>query len=236
MDPAYQIVLSDAQLAILGEITVILGQIDEEMIRTVSGLIGADRETAQAVMGSTRMENNSDIWSRLIQLRNKDNLDILWAVGHAMSEFPAVQQGRNDFIHADFGVETVAVLGDGTEVKISTGRHYETYRRPTGERVILGFTGPIVAKRIRSGRKTPIAELHTLRDQAARLSCLVAHIGWAVSVGQGKPHTSPWHDRLAPTLPPRPDDWKPGKAKAQQAQRKPSQKSRQPPPPRPAEE
>lgn len=236
MDPAYQIVLSDAELAILGEVTVILGQIDEEMIRTVSGLINADRATTEAVMGSTKTQNNSEIWSRLVRLRNKGNLDILWAVQDAMTEFPAVQQGRNDFIHADFAVETVAVLDDGKEVRISAGRGHTTYRDASGARVVIGATGPVVAKRIRSGRRTPIAGLHALRDRAARLSCLVAHIGWAVSVGQGKLHTSPWHDRLAPTLPPRPDDWEPGKAKAPQAQRKPSRQSRQSPPPRPAGE
>ena len=235
MDPAYQIVLSDAQLAILGEITVILGQVDEEMIRTVSGLINADRATTQVVMSSTRMETNSDIWSRLIGQRTKD-LDILWAVAHAVTEFNPVQGGRNDFIHADFAVELPVTLPGGAAT-LSIERSHETYRRPNGERVVMGFQGPVVAKRIRSGKKTPIAELQALRDRAARLSCLVAHIGWAVSPhGQGKLHTSPWRDRLVPPIPPRPDDWEPGKAKVPQAQRKPSRPSRQSPPPPEAEE
>lgn len=237
MDPAYQIVLSDAELALLGEVTVILGQIDEEMIRAVSGLISADRATTEAVMGSTKTQNNSDIWSRLIRLRNKDALDILWAVDHAMTEFPAVQQGRNDFIHADFGVEAVAVLEGGREVRISVGRGHTTYRNANGERVVIGATGPIVAKRIRSGRRTPIAGLQALRDRAARLSCLIAHIGWAVSPhGQGKLHNSPWHERLAPTLPPRPDGWEPSKAKAPQGQRPPSRPKQRSPQPGPTEE
>lgn len=208
MDPAYQIPLTDEALIMLGEITVILGQVDEEMVRTVSGLIGTDRETANAVMGSTKMENNTGIWAKLIAQRTAD-LDILWLVEVAMKEFPVVARLRNDLIHADYGV---AFNSGG--LSFTTRNMGDTYRDADGKRVLMGFQAPAFAKRIRNGKRTPASEIPALRERVGRLSCLIAQIGYSLAPhGRDNPQASPWHGKLAPTIPPRPDDWEPGKAK-----------------------
>lgn len=227
MDPAYQIPLTDEALVMLGEVTVILGQVDEEMVRTVSGLISTDRETANAVMGSTNMENNTGIWAKLIAQRT-DDLETLWLVDLAMKEFPVVARLRNDLIHADYIVTVDTDFGSLTMRNLGV-----TARREDGRRIVLGLEGPVNARRVRNGKMTPAEEITGLRDRAGRLSCLVAHIGYLLA--HQSSHT-PWRDRLLPTLPPRPDDWEPGKAKVPQAQRPPSRPSRQSPPPRPAGE
>ena len=54
VSPAYSIPLSDKDLALLGELVAILGQIEEDMTLTVSGLIQGDRPTTEKVMGSSK--------------------------------------------------------------------------------------------------------------------------------------------------------------------------------------
>lgn len=222
MDPAYQIPLSDEALIMLGEITVIMGQIDEDLVRTVSGLIGTDRATADAVMGSTKVENNTTIWAKLISQRTSD-LDILWLVELATKEFPAVSRGRNDFIHADYNVSVKVMDG----VMATTRNVGDTYRDKDGNRIRLGFQGQVFAKRVRSGKTTPISELADLRARVGRLSCLIAHIGYCMAPhGRASPQHSPWLDKLGPTLPPRPHDWQGPKAKARPVPPQPSKPKR----------
>lgn len=199
MEPAYSIPLTDKDLATLGELTVILGQIDEEMVQCVSGLVQSNRDTAAKIMGSTQISNNAAIWQALIGQRTKD-VDVLWLVAHAVQEIGIVSGGRNDFIHAFFmeasphGYFTYSSSNEFAEIRPETSA--ATY-----------------AKRIRNSKTTHIAELVTLREKAARLSCLVAHLTQILTSPGDEPWLTPWRDRLLPTLPPRPPNWEPPKAR-----------------------
>lgn len=208
MDPAYQIPLTPGELQCLGELTAIIGQVDEEMTRCVSGLISADRPTTNLVLGSSKVADNSAIWAAVIGLRTKDE-DIIWLVEHALKEIQSVSQGRNDFVHAYFhpgDVESVEVV----EVNEAGA-------------TVLAVTGAPYARRVRNDKRRAISELKEVRDRAARLSCLIAHIGWCLAPhGRDHPEHSPWLERLGPTLPPRLDTAEARKAKAQQPRRRPS--------------
>ncbi|MGO4640305.1 hypothetical protein AB4Z43_17895 [Mesorhizobium sp. 2RAF45] len=103
MEPAFMLLLSNEQHAQLGELTAILGQVDEILIRTVATLLDIKRTAANRIMGSTRVSDNAGIWSELIRAKTTD-LDILWLVTHALTEINDVSAARNDFIHAWFQV------------------------------------------------------------------------------------------------------------------------------------
>lgn len=222
MNPAYQIPLSPRELQCLGELTAIIGQVDEDITRTVSGLISADRPTANLVLGSSKVADNSNIWAALIGLRSKDE-DILWLVEHAIKEITEVSKGRNDFVHAFFQ--------HGSVLSISVVEVED------GHAVVYGETEPVTARRVRNNKRRPIAELFDVRDRAARLSCLIAHIGWCMAPhGRDHPEHSPWLERLGPTLPTRLDTVEARRAKAQQPRQRPSRRSRQTPPPEAAGE
>lgn len=197
MFPAYSIPLTENDLILLGELTVILGQIDEEMVRTVSGLVMSDRPTAAKIMGSTAIANNSSIWAALIGIRSSD-LDLLWLVDHAEKEIAEVSKGRNDFIHAFYREK----LSFGGFIHTTSNELVEL--RPESSK-------DTHAMRVRNSQNRPISELPPLKERAARLSCLIAHIGHCLSPDAIN-HPSPWLGRLAPTLPPRPPSWEPAPA------------------------
>jgi hypothetical protein len=183
MEPAYTVPLDARELALLGELTVILGQIDELMIRTVQRLLSVQRDVANKIMGSTKFADNGKIWLTVIMERVSDP-DILWLVNIANREFEPLSAARNDFIHAWF----YAASGYfGTYFGNWFGRYFG---RPFA-----------TARRVKRDQERPIRDLEPTRDRAARLSCLIAHIDHLI---EGKPAlTSPWRSRLAPTLPPR---------------------------------
>lgn len=212
MKPAYHIPLSEGDLRTLGELTAIIGQIDEAMAATVNGLINADRATTNIIMGSSKVADNANIWSALIKARTADE-DVLWLVEHALAEIQSVSKGRNDFIHAFY--------------QMGPFKFKEARTRPdTNDVTVILSAGPATARRIRGEKQRPVAELESVRDQAARLSCLVADIEWRVRVHPpDHPERSPWLERLEPSLPPRLDTAEARKAKAQRAQRPPSQPS-----------
>jgi hypothetical protein len=209
MDPAYQIPLPPKDLALLGELTAIMGQIDEEMTALVAILLQVDRDAANVIMGSSKVADNAAIWTNVIRNRS-ENEDLLWLVEHANSEIGKVSEGRNDFIHAVFEnlLMPAPVLYDSRGFGFTQG----------------GFrTIDVEARRVRKKKRRSVTELQSVRDQAARLSCLVAHI---THLACGFPaDSSAWLERLGPTLPPRVGTVATRKAIAQPAQRPPSEKS-----------
>ena len=91
MEPAYQIPLTE-KLAELGALAVLLGQVDEILIRTVERLLNLNRQSANRIMGSSKVAENSHL-GRGDPNRTTDE-DVLWLVEHAGKW--AVSAGRND--------------------------------------------------------------------------------------------------------------------------------------------
>jgi hypothetical protein len=201
MFQAYSIPLTDNDFVALGKLTAIIGQIDEEMVQTVCRKLKVKRAVGDAIMGSTKTSVSSSIWKRVVEGSAKRK-KIGYLVDHAMAEIKAVSEGRNNFIHAVFYEH----LEPGAYTYSTTGEYVELQ---PDESVTTK------AHRVKGGKRTPISELKPLVERAARLSCLVAHIAWLVAPAfpKRKSTTSPWHNRLLPTLPPRPSRERPRKTK-----------------------
>jgi hypothetical protein len=72
MEPAYPIVPTSEQHALLGEIVEIMGQTDNILLGTVARLLNVDKSAAREIMGSTRIENNVSIWGRVVENQRRD--------------------------------------------------------------------------------------------------------------------------------------------------------------------
>jgi hypothetical protein len=195
MDPAYEIHLNEQELAQLGKLTSILGQVDDLLIQTVERLLSVNRDAANKIMGSSKIGDNVAIWTNVINNRTSDE-DVLWFIEIASKEIEVISCARNDFIHGIFS--NVLQMADGFSVP----------------------SYPTVARRVRNTKFRPMSELPSVIDKAARISCLVAHIDHLIA---GNPASgSAWLQRLGPTLPPRLDTVSERKAKARRGRRKPS--------------
>jgi len=204
--PAYSIPLNIKDLALLGELVVILGQIEEEMMLTVSGLISADRPTTEKVMGSSKAADKSAIWSALIKSRTKDNAPLHAWVDYAVQQLADMSADRNDFIHANWQHRVGLRIGEGEDVLgTEDGDTIELHLRIT----LPGLKPEKsvgIARRIQNfARSRPSEDIQAARDKAATLSCVFAHITHCVETGADPNECgSAWRDRLPPLPPPRP--------------------------------
>jgi hypothetical protein len=152
-----------------------------------------DRHAANIIMGSSKLADNVAVWSDIIRNRT-NNEAVLWLIELSVKEFAAVSASRNDFIHAVFSRINQLANGFSMPSQLS------------------------VARRVRKTNLRHLGELPGIIDQAARLSCLVAHID---HLAMGNPAvSSAWLQRLGPTLPTRFDTASERKARAQRGRRK----------------
>lgn len=180
--PAYDIVVDPALLHALGEIVVIFGQIDDDMTRSITGILGIDRDTANRLMRNTEAV---DLWSGILTGRNA-HPDFAFALKLAASEVKGIHRDRNDFIHADYSPAFpfqggwVTVRGSG-----ATGAEWDG--------------GKVLAARSRDQKQRDTSEIAKLRDRAARTSRLVAHVTYAVAPHGSWEH-SPWYAGIEPFM------------------------------------
>src|ERR1700680_3611259 len=174
MEPAYPLVLTNQEHALIGELVEIMGLADDIMIRTVARLLNVDRPAANKIMGSTNVRDNAAIWAHAIRNRI-NNPKVAAHVAIAEGEMKDIAEIRNDFIHALF----------------------------TGDYAEPGYMAPgyqtTSATRIKSGKTRPTSELQAARDRAATLSCLIAHIDHC-TLQSGDRGPSPWLEKLGPLL------------------------------------
>lgn len=180
--PAYRIALVPEQLATLGEILVIIGQIDDDMTRSITGILGIDRPTANKLMWT---QDAVDLWAGVLKGRNKHpHFDE--ALKLAASEVKSVLRDRNDFVHADY---RIGFKFEGQFVTVRGSSTYEPLSTPM----------TAVASRSRDQKRRDVDELAGLRNRAARTSRLVAHVTHAVAP-HGDWDRSPWLLSVEPFL------------------------------------
>lgn len=215
--PAYQIPLNQKEFAQLGELLAILSQADDIMVGIAAFLLKVDRAAANVIMGSSKVGDNVQIWAETIRNRTIDE-DILWMVEIVIKEMPGLSESRNDFIHAVFS-HPMQILDDGSAVFGGPeDGSPAAVMTPTGP--VMVTRRPPLARRVRNIKTRAVSDLPAIIDRAGRLSCILAHIGHLIA---GNPATtSPWLERLGPTLPPRLDTVAARKAKAQRGRQKPS--------------
>lgn len=173
MEPAYPIVLTSQEHALLGELVEIMGQTDNILVGTVARLLNINRPAANKIMGSTRIADNVAIWANVI--RDRCHVpDVSMLVEIAEERIKELVEYRNDFIHALF-----------------TNDYVDDYVEP-------GYQ-TTTATRIRSGKSRPVSDLQGARDLAATVSCLVAHIDHHATESEDR-GPSPWLERLGSLL------------------------------------
>ncbi|MGB6730162.1 MAG: hypothetical protein WBE84_03265 [Xanthobacteraceae bacterium] len=215
MRPAYELPLNQKQFAQLGELTAIIGQIDDFMVQTVAHLLKVDRAAANLIMGSSKVADNSSIWATTIRNRTKDE-DILWLLELAEKDFPDLSRDRNDFIHAVF-THRIQSVGGAAVIGLNEGQS-TVINTATGPMIATGISP--TALRVRDVKEREMNDLTAIIERAGRLSCLIAHLDHLLA---GNPATtSPWLGRLGPSLPPRSGTAATRKAIARRGRRGPS--------------
>jgi hypothetical protein len=169
MEPASPVLLAAGKHRLLGEMAEILGWTDHTMIETAERL---DSSAADRIRRSTTVPTAVAYWSYAIRNRQNIPSDLARLVDLAAKERNKIAIDRDDFIHALF-TEDFAVPGH-----MAPG-----YQTTTAAGISTGAT-----------RST--SEIQELRDRAATLSCLVAHIDHCMKSDD----PSPWLDMVRSLL------------------------------------
>jgi hypothetical protein len=169
VNPASPLVLTTEQHALIGETVEILGWTDHTMIETAERL---DKQIADRMRRSTTVPNAVAHWAYAIKNHQNIPSEIARLVDIADKERNKIAKDRNDFIHVLFA-------GD--------------YAAPGVFQPGVQTTSAI---RLRTGEKRPTGELRELRDRAATLSCLIAHIDHCMKSSE----PSPWRDTVRPLI------------------------------------
>jgi hypothetical protein len=170
MEPASPLLLAAGKHRLLGELAEILGWTDHTMIETAERL---DSSAADRMRRSTTVPTAVAYWSYAIKNRQNIPSELGRLVDLAAKERNRIAIDRDDFIHALFTGKFAAVLGH-----MAPG--YQTTK-------VAGIS---------TGATRSTSEIQELRDRAAMLSCLVAHIDHCMKSDD----PSPWLDMVRPLL------------------------------------
>lgn len=177
--PALRIDATDEELKLVGELCGIQAQVEHFMQWSVEHLLGVKREVVQKILGSTVLGTNAAVWLSIVRAKSAED-HVKNLAQFAYAKVISLSTGRNDFIHALY---TYAPNADGTRFVPS-------------------------AVRVKSGKYRPLTELRSVRDEAAVLSHLMAHLNWCVMPPDQKEDArrlfwrSPWLDILPSELHP----------------------------------
>lgn len=171
-EPAFPVPLTEKQLALLGEICAIQGQIETLMQETLERGLNIKIETAARALGHGGIRNNAEVWKALLLDGAIDDefIDVVQKVHKAIE---TLAKGRNDFVHAEYksaGVD-LSVDDQGT---ISTEM-------------------ASVAVRVKTRTTRDTSDLKLVRDEAARISRMMGHLLYLL---QGHPSPSPWRGKF----------------------------------------
>lgn len=184
----------------LGEVVAIQGQIEWSMQATVCRLLNVDGALCRTIMGSTSVEANSTIWVRSIRDKASSEDAKLWAEW-AYKEIARLAQGRNDFVHAVYGIPRLDAPGDF--LMIGTDGDGDLHFAQSGG----------LAIRVKNREARPAAEIAAVRAGLAKLSCVIAHINGLLR--DDSETNRAWREKLGPPPQPTPPKAGPKKAKAQ---------------------
>lgn len=158
--PALHIPATSGELRLIGELVAIQGQIEHLMQQTIELAFHFTPNAAQATLGSSGLGTNVNTWHEMMKSASRKNSKARAIIGHIYTEIAALTSERNDFLHA-FYCEELIMNGQsmgilyGPRPSLSDGRN---------------FQNRYVARRTRSGKMTPIANVRSVRDRAARVS------------------------------------------------------------------
>jgi hypothetical protein len=149
IEPAQPLVLTKDQHTILGELGEIMGLIENLLIESAERV---DPSVSQKIKGQTAA-GQGPLWAKAMTGRVRD-AQLAALLPDAEREIREVAKDRNDFVHALFE-------GDYVKGYVQPGYQTTSARRST------------------TGKRRPTADLQSIRDRAAKLSCLIDQIAKA---------------------------------------------------------
>jgi hypothetical protein len=173
IEPAYHIPLGASELNLVGEIAAINGQIEYLLGHVVNLLLGISHEAMLAVMHSSSIKNNTYIFVTVARAKCRDP-ELLRIAEDVFTRMEALSKGRNDFIHAIYASDAA-----GTAFTLTAG-----IARPVVTDTVAVKTG--------SYKKRSITELQAVRDEAAKISCALAHFERCILLNQPGTAQTPW--------------------------------------------
>jgi polysaccharide pyruvyl transferase WcaK-like protein len=183
-DPVFPIPLTQDQLALIGEICAIQGQIEVLMQEMIHTALRLKPETARKILGSNSIRTNADVW-RDILLDGAIDAEFIEVMKRAHKAIATLAKGRNDFIHADYQADAVVTFVNDKGEPID-------FQNAEGS-TIKFVNSEATAVRVRDRSTRPVKELKMVRDEAARISRMIGHL-WALL--RGDPVHSPWRGKF----------------------------------------
>ncbi len=181
MKPAYHISLTAPEKRVIAEIAAIQTQIDWIIRITVQRLLDVSPATAQRIVGSTVLKTNAEIWIKVVREKHRSHEARQWAE-LAFAETAAISKGRNDFLHTLFGIEGNPETGP---VSFLLGHTKRPLTRLRSRKAIRASTS----------KEVDLSSLYEVRNEAAHLSCVFAHVEWLTHIEErGR---SPWQGKLS---------------------------------------
>lgn len=163
---AYDIPLTDADLAAIGQICAIQGQIEYLMQQIVQRLLQTNHAATTAIMTSTNsFPRISEVWLSVVRDKCKEP-HLVGIAEEAFKRMTSLTQGRNHFVHA-FYAQSGGNGGFGlTRGSANSDRFLEH----------LAKLDTIVAVRTRDRKMRSKGGIVGVRDDAAKISCALAHV------------------------------------------------------------
>ncbi len=183
-DPAFHIPLKDKELKLVGEIAAIHGQIEYLLGHCVCFMTGISNDAMLAVMHSASLKINAHIFVEVARTKVATQ-GLRDLAENIFARMEALSKGRNDFIHAIYASDAVGpsfMLFIGPADQIPT---------PEGNPSI----GEAVAVKTGSYRKRSVSDLRAIRDEAAKISCALAHFERCAMTGQDVIAPTPWRGK-----------------------------------------
>ena len=171
--PAFQIPLTQVEHCLIGEICAIQGQIDYLMQSAVKRWLVVDHATMLAVMGSTAIRRNADIFVKVAREKCKWHPERLELAESIFAQIEALATARGGFVQA------VYALRDA--------------QSPPSAEDATPILKNIVGVRTKNRNQRPVGNIEKVRNEAARISRALAHLEWLMTRGDAP---SPWHGKF----------------------------------------
>lgn len=213
ISPAYHIPLSPVQLRQIGQLCAIQAQIEWCMQMAVMKLLKLSIKTTLKVMQSTSIRTNSEIWISTIREKVTDPQGLAWAE-HAYSQIDKLSEGRNDFVHALYGINLRHMMAD------SPSDLWMVAHRSSPSRWVKESAGTAI--RLRNHAPSQLEKLPGLVKQAAKVSVIASFLDELCAAKPDPAMLATLRKRLGSRLPPEPPKPLPKRGKGRLGRPQPS--------------
>ena len=183
------------------------------MQMVVRKLLGLSLKSTLKVMGSNSIRSNSEIWISVIREKLTDIDAKAWAE-FAYSQIDKLSEGRNDFVHALYGVDLRAMIPDAP-----SNLFMVAHREKASDFIRQAESTAI---RLRSHSPSSLTSLPDLLKRTAKVSVIAAYLDDVCAATPDPVALATWRKRLGSRLPPEPPKVEAKKGKGRLGRPQPS--------------